>query len=322
MKKNKSIALILALILAVSLMTGCNGTTDEENNGEEPDIGETKKFALFMSDMSSAFSVELSDAVKKKADDLGVELMVNDGGNDVAKQISQVETTISQGIDGIIIDTISVDGIKPAVDAAKNAGIPVVTVNQKITQQELADSFVGVSHEEGGELQMTKVIQDIGSKGNIAILLGPMGSDAQLGCYAGYEKVLAENSDIEIVFEQTANWKKDEALKLAENWLQTGTQIHAIVAQNDGMALGALKAVEDAKLEAMINVYGLDAEPDALAAVKDGRLKATVSQSTTDQGTKAMETCYKIVMGEEVEKEIIVEHTLITIENIEDFVDI
>ncbi len=321
MKKNRLRALILVVILAVLLITGCNGTTDEEDNGEEPNTGESKKFALFMSHMSNAFTMELSGAVKEKAEELGVQLAVNDGGNDVAKQISQIETAISQGIEGIIIEAISVDGIKPAVEAAKNAGVPVVTVNQKITQQELADSFVGVSYEEGGELQMTKVIQDIGSKGNIAILLGPMGSDAQLGLYAGYEKVLKENTDINIAFEQSANWKKDEALKLSENWLQTGTQIHAIVAQNDGMALGALKAVKDAQLEDKINVYGLDAVPDALKAVKDGSLKATVSQSTKDQGTKAMETCYKVAMGESVESEIMVEHTLITIDNVEDFIE-
>ena len=107
--------------------------------------------------------------------------------------------------------------------------------------------------------------------------------------------------DIKVVFEQTANWNTDEALTLVENWLQTGTEINAIVANNDGMAMGALKAVEDAKLLDKIKIYGLDATPDALPAVKDGKLAATVSQSTTAQGMLAMETCSKLVNGEKVE---------------------
>ena len=104
-----------------------------------------------------------------------------------------------------------------------------------------------------------------------------------------------------------------------ENWLQTGTEINAIVANNDGMALGALKAVEDAKLLDKIKIYGLDATPDALAAVKDGRMAATVSQSTTAQGTTAMETVVKIVKGEKVDPEILVSFTLITIDNVGEY---
>ena len=141
----------------------------------------------------------------------------------------------------------------------------------------------------------------------------------EIGRTEGYNQVLKDYPDIKVVFEQTANWKTDEALALVENWLQSGTQIDAIVANNDGMAMGALKAVEDAKLSDKIKVYGLDATPDALAAVKDGKLAATISQSTTAQGQKAMETCVKLVNGEKVEPEILVQFTLINKDNIGDY---
>lgn len=316
--KKKTLSVILAVLMLTALLAGCGANTDE---GSAEPQEETQKYALLMSHMTNAFTMELSGAVKDKADELGVSLTVFDGENDAAKQISQAESAISQGYDGIIIEAISVDGIKPAVQAAKDAGIPVVTVNQKITQQELANCFVGVSHVEGGTLEMETAVEAIEGKGNVAFLLGPMGSDAQLGRTEGYHEVLKNYPDIEVLFEQSANWKTDEALKLVENWLQTGKEINAIIANNDGMALGALKAVEDAKLQDQIKVYGLDAVPDALAAVQEGRLAATVSQSTTDQGTNAMEACYKIVNGEEVPAEIIVGHTLITEENVADFIE-
>jgi len=122
-----------------------------------------------------------------------------------------------------------------------------------------------------------------------------------------------------VVYELTANWTTDEALAVVETWLSSGKEINAIVAQNDGMAMGALKAVEDAKMEDKILVYGLDATDEALAAVKDGRLKATVSQSTTLQGLKAMEAAVDLVNGKEVAPEILVDFTLITKDNVDEF---
>jgi ribose transport system substrate-binding protein/inositol transport system substrate-binding protein len=169
-------------------------------------------------------------------------------------------------------------------------------------------------------LEMKTAAEALGGKGNVAFLLGPMGSDAEVGRTDGYKQVLKDYPDIKVVFEQTANWNTDEALTLVENWLQTGTQIDAIVANNDGMALGALKAVEDAKMLDKIKIYGLDATPDALAAVKDGKLAATISQGTTGQGQKAMETCAALVKGDKVDAQILLPFILITKDNVDQFI--
>ncbi len=310
MKSLKVLARIVVLLVIVAMIAGCAAAPAKK----------TKTYGLFMSHMTNAFTIEMSDAVKAKAAELGVELTVYDGGQDAAKQAGQIETAVTQGISGIVIEPVSVDGLVPAIEAATKAGIPVVVVNQKISKPEAASAFVGVSNVEGGILEMKTAAEAIGGKGNVAFLLGPMGSDAEIGRTDGYYEVLKDYPDIKVVFEQTANWKTDEALTLVENWLQTGTEINAIVANNDGMALGALKAVEDAKMLDKIKIYGLDATPDALAAVKDGRLAATVSQSTTDQGKTAMETVVKLANGEKVEPEILVSFTLIDSSNVDQYI--
>ncbi|NMB94581.1 MAG: substrate-binding domain-containing protein [Flexilinea flocculi] len=277
-------------------------------------------YGLFMSHMTNAFTMEMSTAVQTKADELGVKLTVYDGGKDPAKQINQIETAISQGIAAIIVEPASVDGIIPAVKAAREAGIPVVILNQKITDQSIASTFVGVSNVDGGKMEMSAAVADMGGEGKVALLLGPMGSDAQIGRSEGYQAIIDESKGkVEVVYELTANWTTDEALAVVETWLSSGKEINAIVAQNDGMAMGALKAVEDAKMEDKILVYGLDATDEALAAVKDGRLKATVSQSTTLQGLKAMEAAVDLVNGKEVAPEILVDFTLITKDNVDEF---
>jgi inositol transport system substrate-binding protein len=306
--KTKPVLIIVLLIFAM-LLASCASA------GPEEDL----PYAFFISHQTNAFTNELTASVKAKADELGVVVNVYDGEKDVAKQVSQIETAVTQGVAGIVIEPVSVDGVVPALAAAKEAGIPVVVVNQKISDPSAADSFVGVVNFDGGVLQMQTAADDIGGSGNVAFLLGPLGSDAQIGRTEGYYKVLESYPDIEVVFEQTANWTTDEALALTENWLQTGTELNAIVANNDGMALGALKAVEDAQMLDSIKVYGLDATPDALAAVKDGTLTATISQNTSVQGATAMETAYKLAQGEEVQAEILVDFVLITKDNVDDF---
>ncbi len=305
MKKARMLLLVaLILIMNVGVVSAA----------DEPVYG------LFMSHMTNAFTMEMSTAVQTKADELGVKLTVYDGGKDPAKQINQIETAISQGIAAIIVEPASVDGIIPAVKAAREAGIPVVILNQKITDQSIASTFVGVSNVDGGKMEMSAAVADMGGEGKVALLLGPMGSDAQIGRSEGYQAIIDESKGkVEVVYELTANWTTDEALAVVETWLSSGKEINAIVAQNDGMAMGALKAIEDAKMEDKILVYGLDATDEALAAVKDGRLKATVSQSTTLQGLKAMEAAVDLVNGKEVAPEILVDFTLITKDNVDEF---
>lgn len=307
--KSKSIWLIILLVFSM-LLASCKAAEPAE---------EDLPFAFFISHQTNAFTNELTASVQAKADELGVVVNVYDAEKDVAQQVSQIETAVTQGVAGIVIEPVSVDGVVPALQAAKDAGIPVVVVNQRISDSAAADSFVGVENFDGGVLEMQTAADDIGGAGNVAFLLGPLGSDAQIGRTDGYYEVLKSYPDITVAFEQTANWTTDEALVLVENWLQTGTELKAIVANNDGMALGALKAVEDAQMLDSIKVYGLDATPDALTAVKEGRLTATISQNTSVQGATAMETAYKLAMGDQVDAEILVDFVLITVDNVDDY---
>ena len=308
MKKARLILSVCLFCGSILLISGCQKKKASADG-----------YALFMTHMSNAFTIELSDAVKEEAARQNVTLTVNDAGQDVAKQISQIETTINRGVKGIVIEPVSIDGIMPAVDAAKKAGVTVVIVNQQIADPSASDCYVGVSNEDGGEMEMSLAVKDINGKGNIALLLGPMGSDAQVGRSAGYKKALAAYPDIKVVFESSAEWDTARALSMVENWLQAGKNINAIVAQNDGMAMGALKAVQDAGLQDKVFVYGLDATPDALASVKARELRATVSQSTAMQGREAMKACVEISNGGKLPSEILVDFTLITSENISDY---
>lgn len=302
MKKIMSLLLILSLLIVGSAS-----------------LAETKtpQFTFCISHMSNAFTVTAANAMVAAAEAAGAKMTVVEAGKDINKQVSQIEMAVNTS-DVIIIEPVSTDGVLAAVTAAMDAGVPVVIFNQAISDPSRASTFCGVANADLGYMQMKRAIEDMGGAGNVALLLGPLGSDGQLGRSEGYTRAIEEtNGAVKVVFQETANWTTEEALVLAENWLQTGTEINAFVCQNDGMAMGAVKAVEDKNLE--IKCYGLDATEDALRAVKEGRLEVSVSQNTEAQAQASVDSAMKLFRGEEVEPQILAEGLVIDASNVDQF---
>ena len=312
MRKIKTAALVLLVLLLMGTMvfTGCNRGGGKASK---------PTFALCISHVTNAFTKTVADTMTAAAAASGADLIINEASNDISKQVSQIESVVNQKVNVIIIEPVSTNGVIPAIEAAEKAGIRVVVFNQQISDPSKATTFVGVSNDTLGKLEMDRAIKDLGGKGNIAILLGPLGSEAQIGRSKGYSDALAGYPDIKVVFEETGEWTTENGLRLAENWLQTGIKIDAFVCQNDGMALGAVKAVEDKGLSGKVKIYGLDAVPDALKAVKEGRLTITVSQETERQSEKAVEMAMKLYKGETVDKINLVEGGVIDINNVDNY---
>ncbi len=319
--KKRVLAMLLTGAMALG-MTACGSTTtgDAATGEAAQSGGDSYRIALCMSHQTNAFTTAVASGAKAKGDELGVTVDVFDGKNDQATQTSQIEQAINSEYDGILVESVSVDGVVPAIKEANDAGIPVITVVQKMSgQDQYAAAYCGGDDAKAGELQMTKICEALGGKGNIAILYGPMGSDGQLIRKQGYDKVLAENPDVTVEFAETANWATEEALSLVENWLQTGTELDAIVAQNDGMAMGALKAVEDADMQDTIKVYGIDAVDDAVAAIAAGRLTGTISQDAAGQGALGVETMVNLLKGQTVDPVTYTECIWIDSSNVKDY---
>ena len=323
--KKRILAMLLASLMCLSL-AACANDTPADTGADAPAEGDggseggaSYKIALLMSHQTNAFTNAVSAGARAKGEELGVEVEVFDGNQDQATQNSQLEQCLNQGYNGILVEPVTVDGIAPAVKEANEQGIPVMTVVQKMTQQDLAVAYRGGNDANAGRLQMEKAVEMLGGKGNIALLYGPMGSDGQLIRKEGYDAVLADNPDVQVVFEETANWVTEEALSLVETWLSTGTEINAIVAQNDSMALGAQKAIEDAGKQDDILVFGVDAVDDAIAAIAAGRLDGTVSQDASGQGALGVETMVSYLNGEEVEPEAFTECIWIDSSNVADY---
>ena len=301
-------------VLAAGLLAGCN--RDEYG----PDGRKRIVIGVSLLNLSSEFIVMLDESMQAKAGELGVKLIVNDAQRSAERQIQQVEGFIARGVDAIILNPCEVDASSPAVDKALAAGIPIINVNSETRSKPTA--FVGSHDEESARIAMGHIAEKLNGKGNVVMMQGFMGQAAQVKRDQGAREVLAEHPELKLLASQTADWDRAKAMSLMENWIQSqGSSIQAVFAQNDEMAMGALLALERAKLKDKVMVVGIDAIADALQAVKDKRLDATVFQDARAQGATAVETAVKLARKESFDEQVFIPFKLVTAANVADLGD-
>jgi ribose transport system substrate-binding protein len=231
-----------------------------------------------------------------------VQLIVTDGQNDSAKQVSDVESLIAQGINVLMISPLTEDALTPAVMDAMAAGIKVVTLDRKVNTP--VTVHVGAENKPIGVAAGKMLVEKLGNKGNVIELQGTGGASATVDRHNGFEEAI-KGSGLKVVASQNCDYLRENALKFMEDQLQRfgPGQIQAVYAHNDEMALGAIQALEAAGRLNEVKVIGIDGQNTAFEAVKAGKLTATfVYPFVAPEG---IQVAYKVAKGEKVDKEII-----------------
>ncbi len=246
-----------------------------------------------------------------------------DAQEDVIRQQDLVNTFLAQGVDALVVVPVDTSAMEAITRAAKEAGIPLCYINRNpYANRTIPENVYYVGSQEiiAGQQQMNYMGELLGGKGGVAILMGKLDNEGAIKRTQGNESVITEKyPNISILAKETGNWQRDQGLTLTENWLTTyGTKLNGILANNDEMALGAVKALEAAGRQDVF-VMGVDAIPDAKDAVGKGILTATVLQDAVGQGRGGVEVIHKALMGQTPESIIWVPFVLITPENLADF---
>lgn len=209
-----------------------------------------------------------------------VSVTVFDGNYTALTQQDQINTMITQKYDAIIFVPIDAEAGATPVEDAHAAGIPVIGSNTRV-KSDLLTSYVGSDDTVSGYLEGKSVLDRMGCKGNVVVIEGPIGQSAQISRLEGNKKALAECPNVKVIEDQTANWSRAEAQKLMENWLTAHPgQINGVIGQNDEMALGAIEAIKQAKLNLKdFPVAGIDGISDALHAVKAGEMTSILQDA-------------------------------------------
>ncbi len=268
----------LALTLALVLGTSAFGQT----------IG------LSVSTLNNPFFVTLRDGAQAMADQLGFELLVTDAQDSVSTQISDIEDLIQRGVQVLIVNPTDSDAVVPAVLAANAAGVPVIAVDRGVGAGAQLAYYIVSDNVAGGAAAGEYICEMIGGTGSVVELEGIPGVSATRERGQGFnEAIAAACPDVTVVARQTANFNRAEGLTVMENILTAQPEIDAVFAHNDEMALGALQAIEASGRD--ILVVGFDATDDAVQAVDDCRMGATVAQLPAQLGAQAVEAAQTIL---------------------------
>lgn len=258
-----------------------------------------ERIGLVISTQNNPFFVTLKEGAEAKAKELGHDLIVLDSQDNPAKELGNVEDLLVKGVDVLLINPTDSDAVVSSVKAANRSKIPVVTLDRAANGGNVV-SHVASDNVLGGEMAGNFIVEKLGGKGKVVELEGIPGTTAARDRGTGFNKAAA--GKLEVVAKQAADFDRTKGLNVMENILQAQPEIQAVFAHNDEMALGALKAIEASGRD--IFVVGFDATDDAVAAVKEGKLTATVAQKPAEIGAIGVEVADKIVKKQAVEKNV------------------
>lgn len=266
------------------------------------------------------FLTAVRASMKDRARQLGVAVQFEDAGNDIGRQLNQIQNFIAQHVDAIVVNPVDTDATPRMTQLVVAAGIPLVYVNRMPADKQLPArvSFVGSDETQSGTLEMTEVCRLLGGRGDIVVLMGELTNQSARQRTRDVENVIARPGcrDIHVLDRQAANWKRTEAADLVTNWLSAGLRPAAVVANDDEMAIGAIQALKQARLLSSTIVAGIDGTPDALAQMKAGGLRVTVFQNAPAQGRGAIDIALKLARHEAVPSFVWVPFELVTPDNL------
>ncbi|MET3819447.1 sugar ABC transporter substrate-binding protein [Burkholderia sp. Tr-862] len=288
-------------------------------------LAHAEKIGVTMASFDDTFLTILRNSIGDAAKKDGATVQIEDGGNDVGKQLSQVQNMIAQKVDAIIVNAVDTDATPKITKMVSAAKIPLVYVNRKPVDFDKLPAGVAVvasDEKQSGTLQARQVCKLLGGKGDILVLMGELSNESARARTKDIEDVIATKdcSGMKIVDKREGKWSRTQGQDITMNWLSSGTKFDAIVSNNDEMAIGAINALKAArKLTPKTVVAGIDATPDGLAAMKSGELKVSVYQNAAGQGAQAVATALKLAKKQPVDRYVNVPFELVTPENMNQY---
>jgi ribose transport system substrate-binding protein len=256
--------------------------------------------AVVVSTLNNPFFVSMKDGAEKKAHELGYKLIVLDSQNDPSKELSNVEDLTVRGVKAILINPTDSDAVSNAIRMVNRTNIPVLTLDRGASRGEVV-SHIASDNVVGGELAGNFISEVAGQDAKVIQLEGIAGTSAARERGEGFMNAV-KGSSMKLLASQPADFDRTKGLNVMENLLAANPDVQAVFAQNDEMALGALRAVQASGKDVMI--VGFDGTDDGVAAVMRGEMAATVAQQPELIGALGIETADKILKGEQVEEYI------------------
>ncbi|QCR37706.1 ribose ABC transporter substrate-binding protein RbsB [Nissabacter sp. SGAir0207] len=253
--------------------------------------------ALVVSTLNNPFFVTLKDGAQKEADKLGYNLVVLDSQNNPAKELANVQDLTVRGTKLLLINPTDSDAVGNAVKMANQANIPVITLDRVATHGNVV-SHIASDNRAGGNMAGEFIAKKLGNGAKVIQLEGIAGTSVARERGKGFKQAQEKNK-FTLLASQPADFDRTKGLNVMQNLLTAHPDVQAVFAQNDEMALGALRALQTAGKSDVI-IVGFDGTADGVKAVQGGKLAATVAQRPDQIGVIGVQTADKVLKGEKV----------------------
>ncbi|MBK4714293.1 MULTISPECIES: ribose ABC transporter substrate-binding protein RbsB [Tenebrionibacter/Tenebrionicola group] len=265
--------------------------------------------ALVISTLNNPFFVTLKDGAQKEADKLGYNLVVLDSQNNPAKELANVQDLTVRGAKLLMINPTDSDAVGNAVKMANQAKIPVITLDRQASNGDVV-SHIASDNVAGGKMAGDFIAQKLGEGAKVIELQGIAGTSVARERGEGFKQAAAAHK-FTVLGSQPADFDRTRGLNVMQNLLTAHPGVQAVFAQNDEMALGALRALQTAGKSDVL-VVGFDGTADGIKAVDGGKMGATVAQQPEQIGAIGVQTADNVLKGNKVDAKIPVDLKLIT----------
>jgi ribose transport system substrate-binding protein len=294
-------------------------------NVEPPDVDfESATYGFAQTENNNPWRIAQTESMESAAAANGVELLITDAQSSTPKQVSDIQDMVAQGVDVLFVPPREEEGLAPALKSANEADVPIFLVDREANAEVCKDyiAFVGSDFIRQGERAAEWLAQETDEKAKIVELQGTVGASVTADRGEGFANAIKKYQDMEIIASQSGNFSRAEGQNVMEQLLGAYPDLTAVYAHNDEMAIGAIQALKDAGYAPGedVTVVSVDGTKDALQAIIDGELGATV-ETNPRFGPLAFDTARKFLSGEPIPRRIVVQDRLFTKRNAEKFVD-
>ncbi len=310
-KRQSSTAAVAAVATLALTATACGSDSSSDEGGE------TVKLGLAISTLNNPFFVQMKKGAEAEAKTQNAELSVQDAQDDASQQANQVQNFTSQNVKSIIINPVDSDAAGASVKGANNADIPVIAADRGVNKAD-TEATVASDNVDGGRQAAKELAEMLDGKGEILFLRGQAGTSASRERGQGFTEGLKKFPGVNVVAKQTADFDRTKGLDVTTNMLQAHPNVDGVFAENDEMALGAIKALGD-KAGDDVKVVGFDGTPEGLKAVKNGSLTMTIAQQPEELGKMAVRNALRVVDDTKVDKQIKVPVKVVTSKNVDQY---
>ena len=322
MSHRKVLGLIIALTLVFAMafsVVGCSTSDDTATTETTDETAEPIKVGLVQINQQAIFFNQMNEGAEEAADEAGVDLTIYNANDDAAKQNEAVANFVTQGFDAVVVVAIDVEGIKPAIQDAKDAGLAIVAVDA-VVEDPAVDAQVGVDNEDAGR-QIGQFVSDYiaesGETPNIGII----------GALNSFIQNLRKDSFIEVVEGDGATItqvvdgqnRQEAALTAAENLITAQTDTNILYATGEPAMVGAVAAVRSQDKTDTTMLFGWDLTAEVIAGIDDGFVLGVVQQDPKTEGYEAVMACKTLVEGGTVDKLLNIPIEIVDESNVEPY---